>query len=146
MRKKRWKPFLAFHLAILALFGVWIGFFFLFSRLRAAGVPIVTCPLHDLARLYCPFCGGSRATLSLLRLDFPTAFRVNPAVLLSLPVFLFFYVRALISFFSGKSFSFRIPRGWAIALICLFAAFFLLRNVLLVGFGIDPAGDFLPGT
>ena len=146
MRRGRRDSFLFFHLAALGIACVLAGFFFLFSRLRAAGYPVVTCPLHDLLRLYCPFCGGTRAILSLLRLDLPTAFRSNPAVLISFPVILFFYVRALIDFIRGEIFSFRIPRGWLFALIGLFAAFFLLRNVLLVGFGIDPAGDFIPGT
>jgi len=140
----RRRSFWVFHLIALVLAACWIGCFFLFSRLRAAGYFVVTCPMHDLLRLYCPLCGGSRAILSLLRLDFATAFRSNPAVLLSLPVLLFYYVRALIVFVRGGAFSFRLPRGWTVALICLFSLFFVLRNVLLVGFGYDPAGDFLP--
>lgn len=142
MERKRYRSFLFFHLTSLALLAFWLGCFFLFRRLRAAGAPVVTCPLHDLLHLYCPFCGGSRAVLSLFRLDFLTAIRVNPAVLVSLPVVLVFYVRALIAFFRGDVFAFRIPRGWTVALLVLFVGFFLLRNILLVGFGIDPAGDF----
>lgn len=139
----RRRSFWVFHLIALVLAACWIGCFFLFSRLRAAGYFVVTCPMHDLLRVYCPLCGGSRAILSLLRFDFATAFRSNPAVLLSLPVLLFYYVRALIVFVRGGAFSFRLPRKWTVALLCLFAAFFLLRNVLLVGFGIDPTGDFI---
>ena len=145
METNRRRSFLVFHLTVFALAGLLFGCFFLFSRLRAAGYPVVTCPLHDLLHIYCPFCGGSRAILSLLRFDFATAFRVNPAVLLSLPVLLFYYVRALVVFFGGGPFSFRVPRGWTFALLGLFAAFFLLRNILLLAFGFDPAGDFLPG-
>lgn len=144
METDRRRSFLVFHLIVLALAGLLFGCFLLFSRLRAAGYPVVTCPLHDLLRIYCPFCGGSRAILSLFRLDFQTAFRLNPAVLAALPVLLFFYVRALIVFFRGGIFSFRVPRGWTFALLGLFLAFFLLRNVLLLVFGFDPAGDFLP--
>ncbi|MBP5427783.1 MAG: DUF2752 domain-containing protein [Clostridia bacterium] len=142
MERKRYRSFLFFHLTALALLAFWLGCFFLFRRLRAAGLPVVTCPLHDLLHLYCPFCGGSRAVLSLIRLDFLTAIRVNPAVLVSLPVVLVFYVRALIAFFRGDVFAFRISRGWTVALLVLFVGFFLLRNILLVGFGIDSAGDF----
>lgn len=144
METDRRRSFWVFHLIVLALAGLLCGCFFLFSHLRRAGYPVVTCPLHDLLRIYCPFCGGSRALLSLLRFDFPTAFRLNPAVLVSLPVLLFYYVRALIVFFRGGVFSFRVPRGWTFALLGLFAAFFLLRNILLLAFGFDPAGDFLP--
>lgn len=146
MPKNRLKSFWIFHLTLLALFGLTVGCFFLFSRLRARGIPVVTCPLHDLVHLYCPFCGGSRAILSLLRFDFPTALRANSAVLLSLPVLFAFYLRALISFFRGAPFSFRIPRGWTVALLCLFALFFLVRNILLFTVGFDPTGDFHPAA
>ncbi len=139
----RRRSFWTFHLIALGLAGIWIGCFLLFSRLRAEGLFVVTCPLHDLLRIYCPLCGGSRAILSLLRFDLPTAFRSNPAVLLSLPVLLFYYVRALVVFARGGVFSFRLPRKWTVALISLFAAFFVLRNVLLLFFGVDPAGDFI---
>ena len=145
METDRRRSFWVFHLIVLALAGLFCGFFFLFSYLRRAGIPVVTCPLHDLLHVYCPFCGGSRAILSLLRLDFATAFRLNPAVLVSLPVLLFYYVRAVVVFIRGGFFSFRVPRGWTFALLGLFAAFFLLRNILLFAFGFDPAGDFLPG-
>ena len=143
MPQNRRRSFWIFHLSLLVLIGFWLGCFFLFSLLRAKRFPVVTCPLHDLLHLYCPFCGGSRAILSLLRFDFPTAFRVNPAVLLSLPIVLFYYARALVVFFRGGVFSFRIPRGWTIALLSLFGVFFLVRNVLLLAFGFDPTGDFI---
>lgn len=139
----RRRSFLSFHLVVLVLGGLFIGFFFLFSRLRAAGFPVLTCPLHDILHIYCPVCGGSRAVLSILRLDFPSAFRLNLPVLLSFPVLLFYYVRALIVFFRGGLFSYRIPRGWTIVLLSLFVVFFFVRNVLLIGFGFDPAGDFI---
>ncbi|MBO4284170.1 MAG: DUF2752 domain-containing protein [Clostridia bacterium] len=143
MPKNRTRSFLVFHLVCLVFFGLVVGGYFLFARLRANGIPVVTCPLHDIFRLYCPFCGGSRAILSLLRFDFPTAFRVNPAVLIALPVLLVFYIRALVAFFRGDVFLYRIPRGWTITLLSLFAVFFLVRNVLLLAFGFDPAGDFI---
>lgn len=143
MQRSRRRSFLGFHLTVLALIALWIGCYFLFFRLRAAGIPVVTCPLHDLLHIYCPFCGGSRAVLSLLRLDFPTALRINPPVLFSIPVLVFYYIRGLISFFCGGDFSFRVPRKWTFALLVLFLVFFILRNVLLVAFGYDPAGDFI---
>ena len=142
----RRRSFWIFHLVTIALVCVWLGYFLLCTRLRAAGYFVVTCPLHDLLRIYCPLCGGSRAILSLLRFDLATAFRSNPAVLLSLPVVLFYYVRALVVFARGGAFSFRIPRGWTIAILSVFAAFFILRNVLLLAFGFDPTGDFIPST
>lgn len=143
MENKRLRSFWLFHLSALLLFGICVGGFILFRVLRNAGIPVVTCPLHDLLHLYCPLCGGTRALLALLRFDFPTAFRLNPAVLLSIPVLLYYYVRALILFFKGGAFSFRLPRAWTFAFLFLFGLFFLVRNVMLVAFGFDPAGDFV---
>lgn len=139
----RRRSFLSFHLVVLVLAGLFIGVFFLFSHLRSSGVPVLTCPLHDILHVYCPVCGGSRAVFAILRFDFPTAFRLNPPVLLSFPVLLFYYVKALIAFIRGGPFSYRVPCGWTIALLSLFVVFFVVRNVLLIGFGFDPAGDFI---
>ena len=71
----RRKSFWVFHLTALVLCVLWIGLFFLFSRLRAAGLPVVTCPLHDIFKIYCPLCGGSRTILSLISLMIPTPWR-----------------------------------------------------------------------
>lgn len=139
----RRRSFWIFHLVVLVLGGLFIGFFFLFSRLRAAGFPVLTCPLHDILHVYCPVCGGTRSVLAFLRFDFLTAIRLNPAVLLSIPVLLFYYAKALTVFIRGGLFSYRIPRGWAFVLISLFAVFFFVRNILLIGFGFDPTGDFI---
>ena len=143
MEESRHRSFLVFHLLLL-LFGVLIfGGYFLFRALRAAGLPVVTCPLHDLLRIYCPLCGGSRALLSLLRFDFKSAFLFHPALLISLPFFLFFYVRVLCVYLSGGTFTLRIGRGWWIFFAILFGGFFLLRNGMLL-LGYDPMGDFIP--
>ena len=145
MEEQRRRSFIFFHLFLLLFGSLIIGGYFLFRALRAAGIPVVTCPLHDLLRVYCPLCGGSRALLSLLRFDFRSAFLFHPALLISFPFFVFFYVRALVVFLSGGLFSLRIKWGWWIFFAVLFGGFFILRNVMLF-LGYDPMGDFIPRT
>ncbi|WP_141850639.1 DUF2752 domain-containing protein [Lapillicoccus jejuensis] len=80
-------------------------------RLRAAGAPLVVgtlalaaalavgrqggvtgvdlCPFHRVTGLWCPFCGGLRATAALVRGDLPAALSLNvvvPPLLLLLAV------------------------------------------------------------
>lgn len=42
-----------------------------------------TCPVHCLTGLWCPLCGGTRATGALLRADLGTALGLNPFALLA---------------------------------------------------------------
>lgn len=50
-----------------------------------AGHPLIPCMFHTITGLYCPGCGVSRMCLSLLSLDFQSAFQANAAVMLILP-------------------------------------------------------------
>lgn len=60
-----------------------------------AGIP---CPIKSITGLECPGCGVSRMCISLLQLDFASAWKANPAVLLLLPFFLYIAVRLGISY------------------------------------------------
>ena len=55
-----------------------------------AGHPLIPCMFHTITGLYCPGCGVSRMCLSLLSLDFQSAFQANAAVMLILPPGLIF--------------------------------------------------------
>lgn len=55
----------------------------LFCRLTGLATP---CPLHLATGLWCPGCGVTRMSLSLLRLDLMAAWRANPGLLLLSPV------------------------------------------------------------
>jgi hypothetical protein len=49
------------------------------------GIP---CPVYAVTGLQCPACGVSRMILALLRMDFVTAWRMNPYLLLNAPIIL----------------------------------------------------------
>lgn len=60
------------------------GLFYAFICILA-GHPLVPCLFHTVTGLYCPGCGVSRMCLSILSLDFASAFKANAAVFLLLP-------------------------------------------------------------
>ena len=137
-RKKLLLKYLFLHLAVL-LYGVFILLWTLFSR--RLGVSYF-CLSHDLLRIYCPFCGGTRSLSSLLRLDLVAALRFNAAFVLSLPLLVFFDIRALFYILGSRCDRSLFPRWAQITVATLFVLQFILRNLLLFGFGIDFAGDF----
>ena len=99
------------------------------------------CILHDFAHLYCPFCGGTRSLGAILRGSFGEAFRFHAL----LPVFL---LGALIydgiilyRILKGEKLPLRIPKPLAIGVLVAIGGYWILRNVLLIAFGIDPIGD-----
>lgn len=143
--KKKWRVYGFVHLGLLC---ACVVFFFLAPALRAVasatGVSLSACPMHDFLHLYCPFCGGTRAFFSLLRLDFSSALRQNAAVSAAAPVLLVFDLWLLFRLLRGKAFPPKLWRRSGAVLLVWFALFFLARNAALVFFRFDPLGDLLP--
>ena len=136
--KKQLLRFALIHGAFLGFLGVILGARYVS---RVLGISLPVCLLHDVFGLYCPFCGGTRAVGALLAGNLMGALRANAAVVLSLPLLIWADARALVRILGKKSVSPLLPFHPLIPIV-LFAAFFILRNVLLL-FGIDPTGDFL---
>lgn len=115
-----------------------------FLLLDSTGVldPLASCP-WQLIGIYCPTCGLTRAAHALLRLDLLAATRLNPCIFLLL--YCVFYYEA-VGFFAVLRRCGEPRRVSRLPLILLFVGllvFFLLRNLLLFLFLIDPTGDFL---
>lgn len=102
---------------------------------------IPECFLHDFLFLYCPFCGGTRALGALLKLQIGKALCYNPLVVLMAVAALAADVRAWIRLRRGKREIYPIPTlAWILA-IAILVLYGVLRNVLLVRYGVDPLGD-----
>lgn len=136
-RKSRW-IFLCFHIAAAA--GILLfPYYRTGAELLSAFVSF--CVFHDAFHLYCPLCGGTRAAEALLHGDLAGAFRFNPIVLLLAGLLLLWYVFAWVRVIRKKSI-FQVLPAWVwIAFGAVLLVFFLLRNFLLVCFGIDTIGD-----
>ena len=118
--------------------------FFVYTKLirhiSPDGLP--HCILHDVLRLYCPFCGGTRTFLSLLSFDLVTALSSNIAVLIATLVALVIDVRALV-LVCRKSETSLLPRGVWRAPVFFFLAYALARNTALL-LGVDSLGELAP--
>lgn len=87
------------------------------------------CPLLTLTGLYCPFCGGLRATADLSHGDVAGAFARNPLVPPLLSVLVLLWLRWAWSAITGRAWRLTVDRWITLALLGLLVAFGVARNV-----------------
>lgn len=101
------------------------------------------CLCVRLFHFYCPACGGTRATMALLRGDVLASLRYHPAILVGALTTAYLEISYGLSVVTGDM---RFAKSTRTQLILLFplalGLVFLLRNGLLL-FGIDTLGDVL---
>ena len=114
----------------------------LFVVARQAG-NLATCPFHDVLRLYCPVCGGTRATWHLLHGKIGAALRCHAAVVWTCAALLFVDIRAFFRLLRQKTRPFYCSPAFWWGLLAAFLLYALLRNVWLVAFRVDWVGDFI---
>lgn len=87
----------------------------------------IHCPIKAITGLYCPGCGITRMLLSIIQLDFYQAFRYNPLLFITLPIFIIFFLNALIT--KKEPLYNKISnKVWTIIII-IFIAYGILRNI-----------------
>lgn len=93
---------------------------YVFFKDATAG-PIFPCYIYILTGLYCPGCGMTRATHSILRLDFYQALRYNilPFIIGPLLVYFWLYKRK-----TGKT-----ANALILFMIIIAVAYGILRNI-----------------
>lgn len=99
------------------------------------------CFLHDRLGIYCPLCGGTRAVESLLRLDFVGAFRANALVVILIVLLIALEIVAIMRLCRGHERLLPLLRWSWIALLAVAFGYAVLRNWLMIAYGIDPTGD-----
>ena len=99
------------------------------------------CLTHDLFHLYCPLCGGTRAMMSLLRLDIVSALRFNPLAVAFAAGFLIYDGVSLCRVLKGGELP-HVNFTWG-KLVAVIIGYFIVRNLLMIIFGIDPIGELL---
>ena len=101
------------------------------------------CQFSQLFHLYCPGCGGTRAISSLLRFDVIGSLLANPVPVYAIVLFFRVWIALLHNVITGRDGKkWRIIREWEIVgIIVVIAGNFIVRNLLLVLFGIDYLGD-----
>jgi hypothetical protein len=89
----------------------------------------IPCLFHELTGLKCPGCGITRMILSLVRLDFASAFRYNPLLFITGPVILGYIVFYEITYILKGC---RPSKKWdamIYVVLILVVAYGILRNV-----------------
>lgn len=132
------------HPMFLALHGVAIlGVFLLPLYMKIAswlGDVLGGCLMHRFF-IYCPLCGGTRTVAALSRFDFVSAWKYNAFVVLLCIAVLALDIWAWVRYFQKKEPLIILPKWSIIVFVVVFFAFFILRNILMIFFGIDPTGD-----
>jgi hypothetical protein len=112
---------------------------------RAGGEGIISCQFKHLFKLYCPGCGGSRSLVHLFNFDIISATLAYPPM----PVLLFFYLminlRCALVISSGDIFYLKSFKSWTLIFIPVAILIsFVIRNLLLIFYGVDYLGDLTP--
>jgi len=92
--------------------------------------------------LYCPGCGGTRSVIALLHGDLMQSIYLNPLPTILVLDFIILSICYIYEHSANKKYAtaqFRLALNVGILFIVL--AFTIMRNVLLVSFGIDMLGD-----
>ena len=91
--------------------------------------------------IYCPLCGGTRALSALIRFDFVSAWNYNAFVVLLAFTVLVLDVWAWVRYFQKKEPLIILPKWSLTVFSAVFLTYFVLRNCLMIFFGIDPTGN-----
>lgn len=95
------------------------------------------CAFYSLIGLYCPGCGGTRAVYSLLRLRIFDAIKYNITVPFGAFVYIYYNIRAFIAGLKNDTEYFKNQKyPLCIVLVAVLLLNFVLKNVLLLFFGI----------
>jgi hypothetical protein len=114
----------AFSILLFAL--LWV----LFRNGPSAGI-FPGCLLHKWTGLHCPGCGMTRATYASLHGRWGDAFRLNPLLMLLLPILMVGLLLELIGWLRGRPLPWRMTIGpkTACCLIVLMLVYGVLRNI-----------------
>ena len=115
---------------LLPIFSIGLGISVLYFSDPASSGVFPPCPLWSCFGLYCPGCGAARAIHQLVHGNFYAAFRLNPLLLLTLPVLVYIALTRVFPVIGG----YRLPmlfqktyHIWMALGILLF--YTILRNV-----------------
>lgn len=139
MNRKRYiKNLLLINIPLISATLIYLILFFTVFE----GGNVSFCFLKEHFKIYCPGCGGSRALVSLVKLDIIESFILYPPLLVAVLIILELDVRM---FFCAVKNTDSFLKKYSFKRFYILAAFiilnFLVRNALLIFFNIDFIGD-----
>lgn len=138
--KKEMKIFIAAN----ALVALAVALFAVIASI-AIHYGVYKCALLETFHIYCPGCGGTRALFALFHFDILSSLRYNPILIVGIFVYAFYDIRIFLAIKREEhgyfqNCKFRLLIAYAVFIILNF----VVRDVLLLGFGIDFIGDVWP--
>lgn len=104
----------------------------------------IGCYVKENFHIYCPGCGGSRGLRAFLQLDFLSSFILFPAIDIAAVLVIGYDIRLLISLIKKDTSYTDNYRFFPFILIPIVILLnFVIRNILLICFGIDYIGDII---
>ena len=101
-------------------------------------VPKLPCTFLETTHMYCPGCGGTRALMALAKGHIIKSLCFNPTVILGVLLIMYYEITVLMTVLSKKNRVYYTKSTKPVVIyVSIILAFFVIRNVLLVGFGID---------
>lgn len=88
----------------------------------------IVCPLNAILHIECPGCGGTRMAVAIMNLDFYQAFRYNPFLFVTLPIWGVIYIWQIITYIRSNKLWSKLDVcliGYAVAL----TIFGVVRNL-----------------
>jgi hypothetical protein len=102
--------------------------YFIFGHFTHLYIP---CPIHTVFHVYCPGCGVTRMLISIIHLDFVSAFRYNQLLFILLPFGIALYINYIYSVIKKKKAWYqRIPVWVYYLIIILLLIFGVIRNII----------------
>jgi len=103
----------------------------------ASSIFYAPCPFKTLTGFYCPGCGSLRALHQLLHGNFLSAFRLNPLMVLALPIMVYAFCSKVIFFVTGRPLPrIFVPAIWIWLLLVIILLFWVFRNIPLQPFSL----------
>ena len=130
---KTLKKFIIANVAVTAAVVLFLIYAFL-----TVGKEGYECVFRRITGFICPGCGGTRAIISLLKLEVLSAVKYNIAVVFGVFVYLYYNIRGIIEaarknweYFSKQKYILCIVFAVILIVNCI------VKNIVIVGFGID---------
>ncbi len=139
-RKKDLYAFLFLHAALAGLLLLFPLYLEISSHLPKS---LTACKIHELLHIYCPVCGMTRSLSYLLEGRFAQSFLSYPPLHYFILLFVCFDIRAFLCIVRGRRVRLPAISAAAWSLLAVVLSFFIIRNILLTVFHIDPLCDLI---
>ena len=102
------------------------------------------CSFHEITGLYCPGCGGTRATVMFFKGHIIKSFIFHPFVPYCMVLYIIYMIRGTIAVLSRKdTYYMKFRMCYVYIAVAILLIQFVIKNYLLIVYGIDILKDTL---